>query len=429
MAVHGQLLRKTPGPSGHSRRTAFRRNAQTQLDLLARIEDLESARKSAENSNQAKSLFLANIIHEIRTPMNAILGYAQLLRRAPDIPNTYRNAIETIERSGGHLLALINDVLDLSKIEAGCMELQLSDFDLNALLYDMSAMFDMRNSQKKLHWRVEIWHPPEGPLAPASSTETASSEDYPHVPTVWNDSPLQMQGWRLLVHGDERKLRQVLINLLSNAVKFTEQGEVVLKVVLPQEQPGPDSPGSVQQTASPNLEAKSQSNLRQFYFEVRDTGPGIATEAQTSIFQAFRQGTDGCEKGGTGLGLAIATRLIGLMGGELHLESKLGAGSRFFFTIPLKRVQGPEVPGWSQPSTTIGSAPFQYAELRIPGTLYERLKMTAELYSTTEFKLCLRQLETFGEKERLLAVRFRELLQSYDMEGILKVLCAITPQR
>jgi signal transduction histidine kinase len=416
MAVHQQLLRKATGEKADSRRTVLPRAEEPKPDLQARIADLELARKSAEASNQAKSLFLANIIHEIRTPMNAILGYAQLLRRAPDIPKTYRNAIETIERSGGHLLALINDVLDLSKIEAGCMELQLSDFDLNALLYDMSAMFDMRDSQKKLHWRVEIWHPPEDPLLHTSNAAVGLSENSPGTPTLWSDSPIQMQGWRLLVHGDERKLRQVLINLLSNAVKFTDHGEVVLKVVLPHQQSRLDH-------------EKGQPNINQFYFEVRDTGPGIAAEAQTSIFEAFHQGTDGTEKGGTGLGLAIATRLIELMGGELHLESKLGAGSRFFFAIPLSRAQGPEPPDFSRPSPVTPSATINFAELKTPATLYERLKTTAELYSTTEFKLCLRELEKLGEPERLLVARFRELLQSYDMESILTVLSAVKPAR
>src|SRR5215467_3887299 len=163
----------TNGISGVEALEQFR-IAQGQLET--RLAELERAKKSAEEANQAKSLFLANIIHEIRTPMNAILGYSQLLQRAADIPKKHRRAIETIEHSGGHLLALINDVLDLSKIEAGCMELQLTDFDLNALLYDLSAMFDMRCAQKSLEWRVEIWHPPEGPLAQKTKTAWSASE-------------------------------------------------------------------------------------------------------------------------------------------------------------------------------------------------------------------------------------------------------------
>src|SRR5947208_5408309 len=121
---------------------------RAKAELESQLTQLAQAKQAAEQANQAKSLFLANIIHEIRTPMNAILGYSQLLGRAHDLPRKHRNAIETIKNSGVHLLALINDVLDLSKIEAGCMELQLTDFDLNALLYDLSAMFHIRCEQK-----------------------------------------------------------------------------------------------------------------------------------------------------------------------------------------------------------------------------------------------------------------------------------------
>lgn len=303
-------------------------------DLHSVLAQLERARRSAEAANQSKSLFLANIVHEIRTPMNAILGYGQLLLRAPDIPSKYRNALETIEKSGAHLLELINDVLDLSKIEAGCMELHPIDFDLNALLYELSAMFDVRCQQKRLGWRVEIWHPPSGPLARKVDAAAGRPAAVPSAQAPPAPPQHEMEGWRLMVHGDERKLRQILINLLSNAVKFTTQGEMMLKVILPAPletaRPAPDDDAALDSSAPPG---------DSFYFEVSDTGPGISPETIASLFQPFHQGVNGRKMGGTGLGLAISTRLVSLMGGELRLESHPGKGCRFWFSIPLAPVQ------------------------------------------------------------------------------------------
>ena len=254
----------------HAREALQAKNTQ----LQAANEDAEAAKKSAEAANRAKSTFLANMSHEIRTPMNAILGYAQILHRDPDLQPRQREAVDTIENSGDHLLKLINDVLDLSKIEAGSMELQETDFDLVALIDGMSAMFKIRCEQKGIDWRVE-----------------SLGEE------------------RVLVHGDESKLRQVLINLLGNAIKFTESGGVRLQVV---------------------REATDS-----YHFEVIDTGVGIPPEAQATILEPFQQGQAGTSKGGTGLGLAISQRYIELMGGGLDLASEPGMGSRFFFTIPL----------------------------------------------------------------------------------------------
>ncbi len=251
-----------------------RKNAQLQKAK----EEAEAARRAAERANQAKSIFLANMSHEIRTPLNAILGYTQILKRDSGLSPYQRAAIETIEESGNHLLALINDVLDISKIEAGRLELQETEFDLFRLIEGLSVMFQLRCEQKGLAWRVE-W-------------------DVAHT--------------HPLVYGDEGKLRQILMNLLSNAVKFTESGKVVLRVC--------------------------EEGESLFRFEVIDTGIGIPPEEREEIFEPFSQGVNGAKKGGTGLGLAIVREYVRLMGGEIKVESTVGRGSRFFFSLPLRLI-------------------------------------------------------------------------------------------
>jgi signal transduction histidine kinase/CheY-like chemotaxis protein len=251
---------------------------RARVALEAKNVQLERAREAAEEANRAKSIFLANMSHEIRTPMNAILGYAQILEDDPDLNPDQQRAIQTIQTSGDHLLSLINNVLDISKIEAGRQELAPVDFDLGELIEGLSAMFRLRCLQKRLGWREE--------LAPGA-------------------------GW---VRGDANKLRQVLINLLGNAVKFTDQGEVELVM-----RSGPED---------------------RYCFEVRDTGPGIPPERQERIFEPFEQGEEGFHKGGTGLGLAIARRHVELMGGRLEVDSTPGQGSRFFFSVSLPPAQG-----------------------------------------------------------------------------------------
>lgn len=282
--------------------------ARTQ-ELEQKNSDLEQANTQLAEANQAKSLFLANISHEIRTPMNAILGYAQVLRRDADLRPDFRAVVDIIRQSGDHLLKLINEVLDLSKIEAGRMELQTADFDLAALLQGHAAMFRLRCQEQGLAWSLK---------------------------GVGSDAR-----W---VRGDENKLSQVLINLLSNAVKFTEAGSVALRLKIEDDD--------------------------RYRFEVADTGPGISAEEQQQLFEEFRQGVAGHSRGGTGLGLALARRFVAMMGGELAVESTPGAGSTFSFALalPAGAAQAVAVGRWSQ---VVRLAPGQNARVLVADDVEE----------------------------------------------------------
>jgi signal transduction histidine kinase len=248
--------------------------AHSNAALQSEIAERKRAEETAAAANRAKSEFLANMSHEIRTPMNAILGYAQLLRRDSTLRPNQSDALKTILDSGKHLIDLIDDILDISKIEAGHTELYLEEFDLQLLLDDVFGMFRHRCQQKSLQLTL-------------NRTET---------------------GHRC-VRGDQRKLRQVLINLLANAVKFTDAGSVMLTVSMPQ----PDV----------------------YRFEVKDTGLGIPACALKDIFEPFQQAGNNGARGGSGLGLAIAWRHVELLGGALGCQSQLGQGSLFSFEIPL----------------------------------------------------------------------------------------------
>ncbi len=245
-----------------------------------RNRELQQAIQAADQANRAKSEFLATMSHELRTPLNGILGYVQILSKDRDLNSKQQQGLSIIQHSGEHLLTLINDILDISKIEAKRMELSLSPFSLIDMLDSISGIIQIRAEQKNLSFRYEAL----SELPPA-------------------------------VYGDEVRLRQVLLNLLGNAVKFTDHGGVLLKVGYHEEK------------------------LR---FQVEDTGIGISQEALRVIFQPFRQGNKQSRATlveGTGLGLAISNQLVNLMGGRLQVKSQVGEGSIFWFELVLPGVQ------------------------------------------------------------------------------------------
>jgi signal transduction histidine kinase/DNA-binding NarL/FixJ family response regulator len=246
--------------------------------LAEREEELRRAKDAAEAATRAKSEFLANMSHELRTPLNGVLGYAQLLQRDRALAPDQREALQAIATCGAHLLDLINDVLDLARIEAGRVDHERCATDVRRLAVDLEQILGNQARTKGLR------------MVAAIAPETPS---------------------RVLVDG--RHLRQVLFNLLGNAVKFTDAGEVRLTV-------GPDG----------------ADRLR---FAVSDTGMGIEEENLDRIFEAFRQTTAGAAAGGTGLGLTISRRLVRTMGGELQVASVQGHGSVFSFSIPAEAVR------------------------------------------------------------------------------------------
>jgi len=241
------------------------------------------ARKAAEQANQAKSAFVSNMSHEIRTPLNAILGFAQLLERDPSLAPQHTEYVRTIIRSGEHLLQLINDILDMSKVEAGKTTLNESTFCLHDLLDDLENMFRSRATAKGLQLLVE------------------KSESVPRYVTA-----------------DEGKLLEVLINLLGNAVKFTQAGGIALRA-----------------RAEVAEEQREGGKSLRLVVEVEDSGPGISAEEIAMLFTEFWQGKAGAKAGGTGLGLAISRKFAELMGGTLTVTSQVGKGSCFRVEIPV----------------------------------------------------------------------------------------------
>ncbi len=267
--------------------------------LRRTLAELVEARDAAEAANFAKSQFLANMSHEIRTPLNGVLAMAQILARSPLEPGQ-RDQVEVIHQSGETLLSLLNDILDVSKIEAGKLELEVADFDVEALIQTATGGFAAVAERKGLELQVEV-------------------------------SP-EVRDWR---QGDSARLRQILNNYLSNALKFTEAGAVRLRV-----------------------EGEGEGGAEGLRLTVRDTGMGIPDDKLALLFQKFTQLDASTTRrfGGTGLGLAICRELSELMGGRVWVESTPGEGSTFAVSLPLPRVAAPV-------RLSAGDAPAQGADL------------------------------------------------------------------
>jgi signal transduction histidine kinase len=254
-------------------------------ELMQATQEAERALSAAEAANQAKSVFLATMSHELRTPLNAILGFAQILQRDAQTTPDQLEGLTLIEQSGKHLLALINDILDLAKVEAGKLDLLPAEFNLPGMLAELSHMIQIKTSQKSLTLKVEL-------------------DDLPTY-----------------VYGDEKRLRGILLNLLDNAVKYTRQGQVTLKANLLRHLPDP---------------ASSRQIAALFRFTVKDTGSGIPAHALSSIFDPFQRVEISTNRvGGTGLGLTICKNLVKLMGGSLQVKSEVDQGSTFWFELVL----------------------------------------------------------------------------------------------
>ena len=308
---------------------------------------LQKAVVAADKANRAKSEFLSSMSHELRTPLNAILGFSQVMVQDSSLHSQHQQHLEIINRASEHLLSLINDILEMSKIESGRSQLNESSFNLIKLLETLEEMFRLKAVSKKLQLKFEV------------------ADGVPHF-----------------VNGDECKLRQILINLLGNAIKFTETGSVTLQVKMKVEESlavekaeftdiqTKSADASSEQSAHGDFDWVDANSIRPVFlqkseflrlqFEIEDTGPGIAAEEMNKLFEPFEQTQTGRKsQHGTGLGLPISRKFVQMMGGDITVSSTPDLGSKFAFDIQIRLADPTDVKMLKPQKKVIGLAPDQ----------------------------------------------------------------------
>ena len=324
-------------------------------------QDLRSALEAAEAANKAKTLFLSNMSHEIRTPMNAIIGLDSLALTNPDLPETTREQLEKIGSSAKHLLSIINDILDVSRIESGKAVLKNEEFSLSVILDQVNSIVGSQCMYKGLKYKC---HVPEGQ-------------------------------WDVYI-GDDMKLRQILINILGNAVKFTPEG------------------GTVELSVETTARFQRKSTLR---FTIKDTGAGISKEFLPKIFDTFSQENSSAENryGSTGLGMAITKRLVDLMNGEIAVESEKGVGTTFMVTVTLTEAdENAEIKNTAKTKSEGAAAPEESATVELSGRrvlLAEDMPVNAEIVKEV---LKMKGIETeHAENGSIAAEMFKSKPEGY----------------